>query len=76
MSSSSFPLIYGNLGLPELLVVGALLSVWIVLLVFVYRDAARHGMNAGFWAVIVFFLHLLGLVVYLVARGTRGSQRG
>jgi len=62
----------GSLGMPELLVVLALL-VWIALLFWVYRDASRHGMNAGLWVVVVFFFHLLGFVAYLIARATRAK---
>jgi hypothetical protein len=57
-----------NLALPELLVVFGLLAIWIALVVWVYRDALRRGANAPFWAAIVFFLHLVGFVVYLIAR--------
>jgi hypothetical protein len=59
-----------TLGMPELLVIVAL-AVWIALLVLVFRDATRRGMNGALWVAVVFFLHLLGLVVYLVARGSR-----
>ena len=58
--------------MPELLLV-LTLFVWIALLFWVYRDATRRGMNAGLWVVIVFFLHLLGFIVYLIARGTRAK---
>jgi membrane-bound metal-dependent hydrolase YbcI (DUF457 family) len=63
---------FGSLGMPELLLVLALL-VWIALLFWVYRDASRRGMNAGLWVVIVIFLHLLGVAVYLIARRMRPS---
>jgi hypothetical protein len=69
--TSTSATIDGNLGLPELVVVAGLLAVWIVLLVWVYRDASRRGMNGALWVVVVFFLHLIGLVVYLIARGSR-----
>jgi hypothetical protein len=58
--------------MPELLVFLALI-VWIALLFWVHRDASRRGMNAGLWVVIVFFLHLLGVAAYLIARGMRPS---
>ena len=57
-----------SLGLPELIIVLALI-VWIAILVWVYRDAARRGMNAALWVVIIFFFHLLGFAAYLIARG-------
>ena len=42
--------------------------VAILLLVWVYRDAESRGMNGGLWAVIVFFLSVLGLLLYLIVR--------
>jgi hypothetical protein len=70
----NFVIIFGTLGMPELLLIVTLV-VWVAMLIWVYRDATRRGMNAMLWVVIVFFLHLLGLVVYLVARGTGTSTR-
>ena len=43
-------------------------AVAILLLVWVYQDAQSRGMNGGLWAVIVFFLSVLGLILYLVIR--------
>ena len=63
---------FGSLGLPELMVVLALV-VWIALLFWVYRDASRRGMNTWLWVVIVFFLHLFGIVLYLIVRSMRLS---
>ena len=63
-----------SLGLPELLLV-LTLFLWIALLVWVYRDATRRGMNAVLWVIVIFFLHLLGFIAYLIARGMRRSPR-
>jgi hypothetical protein len=62
-----------SLGMPELMVVLALF-VWIALLFGVYRDASSRGMSGGFWMAIIFVLHLLGFIVYLVARGMKSSR--
>jgi amino acid permease len=62
-----------SLGLPELILVLALF-VWIALLIWVHRDAKRRGMNAVLWVMVVFFLHLLGFIAYLIARGMRSSS--
>ena len=48
-------------------------AVWI--LVWVYKDAQSRGMNAVLWAVLVFFLHLVGLVVYLLVRSGYPVQK-
>ena len=63
---------FGSLGMPELLIVLALV-VYIAMLFWVYRDASRRGMNAWLWVVVVFFFHLLGFVAYLIARATRAK---
>jgi phospholipase D-like protein len=47
--------------------------VWVALVLWVYRDASRRGMNAWLWVVIVFFFHLLGIIAYLIARGMRAD---
>ncbi len=57
-----------GISLQELVVVFGILLAGIALVVWVYRDAGRRGMNAPFWAAIVFFMHVLGLVAYLAAR--------
>lgn len=47
----------------------ALFASWIALLVWVARDAKNRGMdNAVVWMIVVFFLHLVGFVIYLLAR--------
>jgi cbb3-type cytochrome oxidase subunit 3 len=48
----------------------AALIVWIAVVVWVYRDAEKHGMNAAIWALVVLFTHLVGLVIYLIVRGS------
>lgn len=41
----------------------------IILLVWVAKDAKARGMdNAVTWMLVVFFLHLLGLIIYMNAR--------
>jgi hypothetical protein len=41
---------------------------WIVIIVWVYRDAESRRMNGAIWALVAFFLHFLGLIVYLLVR--------
>ena len=41
---------------------------WIWCLFFVARDARKRGMDGGIWVVIVFFLGILGLLIYLFSR--------
>jgi hypothetical protein len=52
--------------------------VWIFVAIWVHRDAQRRGMdNGALWAVLVFFLGLIGLIIYLVIRPSeiRSSMR-
>jgi hypothetical protein len=44
------------------------LAVAIWILVWVYKDAQSRGMSGALWAILVFFLHIVGLVVYLLVR--------
>jgi len=46
----------------------ALLVFWIAVIVWVYKDAERRGMHGALWAIIVFFLHLIGLLIFVLVR--------
>jgi len=46
----------------------AFLAIWIAIIVWVYGDAEKRGMSGVLWALIVFVLHLLGLLIYLIVR--------
>lgn len=42
--------------------------VWILLAVWVYRDAKKRGMEATLWLLLVLLTGLIGLIVYLIVR--------
>lgn len=46
----------------------ALLILWIFVIIWVYRDAERRGMNGVLWALLVFIGNLIGLLIYLIVR--------
>ena len=47
----------------------AALAISIALLVWVARDAKARGMdNAALWMLVVFFLNLIGLLIYVLSR--------
>lgn len=48
-----------------------MLGVWIAITVWTYRDAQARGENGVLWAVIVFFLGLIGLVIWLIVRSNK-----
>ncbi len=41
---------------------------WMLMTLYVYRDAQRRGGNAMLWALFVFFGQVLGFLVYLIMR--------
>jgi len=45
------------------------LAVWIIILIWVYKDAKARGMdNPAVWLILVIFTHFIGLIIYLVVR--------
>lgn len=44
------------------------LIIWICVIIWVYRDAERRGMNGVLWALLVFIGNLVGLLIYLIVR--------
>ena len=46
----------------------ALLIIWIFVIVWVYRDAERRGMNGVLWALLVLIGNIIGLLIYLIVR--------
>jgi hypothetical protein len=45
--------------------------LWIVLAVWVYRDAESRGMSGVLWALLVFIGNLVGILIYLIVRSER-----
>lgn len=41
---------------------------WIVIVVWVYRDAERRALNGILWGLLVFFGNIIGLIIYLIVR--------
>ena len=46
----------------------ALLILWVLVIVWVYRDAERRGMSGVLWALLVFVGNIIGLLIYLIVR--------
>ncbi|MCX6566777.1 MAG: zinc ribbon domain-containing protein [Candidatus Aminicenantes bacterium] len=44
------------------------LFFWVMVIIWVYRDAEKRGMGGALWAVIVFFTHVVGLIIYAIVR--------
>ncbi|MCC6051010.1 MAG: PLDc N-terminal domain-containing protein [Thermofilum sp.] len=57
-----------------LLIIG-LIAVWILLAVWVYRDAKKRGMEATLWLLVVLLTGFIGLIVYLIVRREHPIQQ-
>lgn len=62
-----------SLGLAGVITATAIfLTLWILMLGYVYRDAKRRGMNGTLWTLLVLILSpaylLIGLIIYLLVR--------
>jgi RNA polymerase subunit RPABC4/transcription elongation factor Spt4 len=42
--------------------------LWLVVIVWIYRDAEERGMNGILWALLVFVGNIVGLLIYLIVR--------
>jgi predicted nucleic acid-binding Zn ribbon protein len=45
--------------------------IWILVAIWVYKDAEKHGKNGVLWLIIVILLGIIGLIIYLVVRGEK-----
>lgn len=49
--------------------------VWIVLGIWVYKDANSRDMNGALWLIVVIVLGIVGLIIYLLVRaGEKGKK--
>jgi H+/Cl- antiporter ClcA len=64
-------LIFGGI----ILIIIALFVVWILLAVWVYRDAKKRGMEATLWLLLVLLTGFFGLIVYLIVRRDHPIQQ-
>jgi uncharacterized membrane protein YhaH (DUF805 family) len=60
--SSTAPVIIGFIFILVLFI------IWISIVAWVARDANKRGTSGALWGILTFFLGLLGLLVYLIAR--------
>lgn len=49
--------------------------VWILVAIWVYRDAESRGMSGVMWLLIVILLGLLGIIIYLVVRKDKAPSQ-
>lgn len=53
---------------PTFIIPLALLLLWVYVIVWVYRDAERKGMNGLLWSLLVLIGNIIGVIVYLLIR--------
>lgn len=51
-----------------------MIAIWLVVIIWVYRDAERRGMNGILWALLVFIGNIIGLIIYLILRSTQDTR--
>ena len=47
--------------------------VWILIAIWVYRDAEKRGGSGALWLIIVLFTWIIGLIIWLVVRPPIGE---
>ena len=52
--------------LPSTFLSFVLFAIWVAIIIWVYRDAERRGMNGVLWALLVLIGNLIGLLIYLL----------
>ena len=72
--ASSYPLL--DVFLTTLWIVGFMLWIWLVIAVFtdIFRSHDMSGFAKALWVVAVFVLPLVGVLIYLIARGSKMRQ--
>ena len=53
-----------------------LLTVWLIVVVWVYRDAEQRGMNGVLWALLIFVGNFIGFIIYLIVRNEEFPKHG
>jgi RNA polymerase subunit RPABC4/transcription elongation factor Spt4 len=47
-----------------------IIAIWIAVVVWVYKDAEKRGLAGVLWALLVFFTHFIGLIIYVLIRSS------
>ncbi len=42
--------------------------IWLLVAIWVYKDATKRGANGVLWLIVVLLLGIIGLIIYLVVR--------
>jgi len=58
-----------QLSAPVCALVCAISLIWLVVGIFVYRDAESRGMSGIAWFLVALLFPLIGIIIYLIVRG-------
>ena len=58
-----------QLSAPVCALLCAIFLIWIVVGIFVYKDAKSRGMSGIAWFLVALLFPLIGIIIYLVVRG-------
>lgn len=56
------------------IVVLAWFVIWILVGIWVYKDAEKRGKSGALWLIIVILLGIIGIIIWLVVRGEKSSS--
>ena len=75
MLAYTYPLL--NLFWTMLLIFGFVVWIWLLVIVFgdIFRSHDMGGFAKALWVLLVIFLPLLGVLIYLIARGGKMQER-
>lgn len=62
---------WGPMGIPLVILPIAFLALWVLVLIWVYRDAERRGMSGILWLLLVLIGNIVGLLIYAIVRSER-----
>lgn len=49
--------------------------IWILVAIWVYRDAEKRGTSGALWLIIVIILGIIGIIIWLVVRPPIGGEK-
>jgi len=74
--TSSDMALFGALGaITCLVIIIVWFVIWILVAIWVYRDAEKRGKSGALWLIIVILLGLLGIIIWLVVRPPIGGEK-
>lgn len=70
MGGGPIHIINSGTGIARLMPLAALYLIWACVALWVYRDAEKRDLNGLLWGLFVLIGNVIGLIIYLILRGT------